>query len=189
MGMDIYGKAPASTEGEYFRNSVWWWHPLAEYITHAHPDLAAACTLWHTNDGDGLDADDAAALADALTEDLNNGAVALRGGTQRPDRSPATRDVPTVCRDRNPLRRHRRPDGLHRARMVQRLRRPRRPRTVGGVLCLRCRERRRVREVRPRLGRLRDLLIPLLDVGVNRYTVTVRDTNKELRWPPLRRTR
>ncbi len=77
MGMDIYGKAPASTEGEYFRNSVWWWHPLAEYITDSHPDLAAACTLWHTNDGDGLDADDAAALADALTEDLNNGAVAL----------------------------------------------------------------------------------------------------------------
>lgn len=77
MGMDIFGKAPVSSEGEYFRNSVWWWHPLAEYITHSHPDLAAACTLWHTNDGDGLDAEGAAALADALAEDLDNGAVAL----------------------------------------------------------------------------------------------------------------
>ena len=77
MGMDVFGKAPVSTEGEYFRNSVWWWHPLAEYITDSHPDLAAACTLWHTNDGDGLDAADAVALADALTADLDSGAVAL----------------------------------------------------------------------------------------------------------------
>jgi hypothetical protein len=29
MGMDVYGKEPKSDKGEYFRNNVWWWRPLA----------------------------------------------------------------------------------------------------------------------------------------------------------------
>lgn len=24
MGMDVYGKAPSSQTGEYFRNNIWW---------------------------------------------------------------------------------------------------------------------------------------------------------------------
>lgn len=77
MGMDVFGKAPLSSEGEYFRNSVWWWHPLAEYITAMHLDIAAGCTEWHTNSGDGLDAEGSAALAEALTDDLDRGIVTL----------------------------------------------------------------------------------------------------------------
>ena len=77
MGMDVYGKNPTAEVGQYFRNSVWGWHPLADYLTAAHPALTAGCTYWHSNDGDGLDDAGALALADALDLDLANGTVAL----------------------------------------------------------------------------------------------------------------
>ncbi|OFV94791.1 MAG: hypothetical protein A3H28_03040 [Acidobacteria bacterium RIFCSPLOWO2_02_FULL_61_28] len=31
MGMDVFGRAPTTEAGEYFRNSGTWWYPLAEY--------------------------------------------------------------------------------------------------------------------------------------------------------------
>jgi hypothetical protein len=70
MGFDILGRAPSTKEGEYFRNSVWWWHPLAAYICKIVPDVACQCTHWHTNDGDGLNAECAAALADRLDAEI-----------------------------------------------------------------------------------------------------------------------
>lgn len=73
MGMDVYGKAPSSKEGEYFRNNMWWWRPLADYCCNIAPDICAPCEHWHSNDGDGLDAAGAAALADALQEALDSG--------------------------------------------------------------------------------------------------------------------
>ena len=56
MGMDICGRNPTEECGVYFRNTVWWWHPLAVYCITVAPDICAACKHWHTNDGDGLDA-------------------------------------------------------------------------------------------------------------------------------------
>lgn len=97
MGMDVFGKAPVSSEGKYFRNSVWWWHPLADYITHSHPDLAAPCELWHSNDGDGLDAEGAVALADALAEDLSSGAVALYEAERIAEIAALPRETCTLC--------------------------------------------------------------------------------------------
>ncbi len=67
MGMDVYGKKPKNEAGKYFRNNVWWWHPLADYIIEQHPDLAAGCEYWHSNDGGGLNARKAVKLADAWT--------------------------------------------------------------------------------------------------------------------------
>jgi hypothetical protein len=32
MGMDLHGKNPTTEEGEYFRNNIWSWGPLADYI-------------------------------------------------------------------------------------------------------------------------------------------------------------
>jgi hypothetical protein len=32
MGYDLHGEEPISEEGEYFRNNVWWWHGLWEYV-------------------------------------------------------------------------------------------------------------------------------------------------------------
>jgi hypothetical protein len=71
MGFDIVGRRPLTEEGEYFRNSVWAWHPLAAYICEIAPGLASRCTYWH--DGDGLNAEDAVALADRLDTEIKEG--------------------------------------------------------------------------------------------------------------------
>lgn len=68
MGFDIYGR-----NGNYFRRNVWGWRPLADYCIRMAPTIAAECTHWHTNDGDGLDGDDAAALADLLDDTVRDG--------------------------------------------------------------------------------------------------------------------
>ncbi len=76
MGMDIYGKNATTEAGGYFRNNVWWWRPLADFLTTTYPALTEACTYWHSNDGDGLNADQALALAEAIDADLAAGRVA-----------------------------------------------------------------------------------------------------------------
>ncbi|WP_448812057.1 hypothetical protein [Agromyces bauzanensis] len=76
MGMDVYGNAPTGEVGSYFRNNVWWWRPLAEFVTESFPEQTEGCTYWHSNDGDGLDGEGAIALADALDAALASGAVA-----------------------------------------------------------------------------------------------------------------
>ena len=73
MGMDVYGNKPTSEVGKYFRANVWWWRPLANYIQHAAPEIAAKCQYWHSNDGDGLGVKNAKALATRLLETIENG--------------------------------------------------------------------------------------------------------------------
>lgn len=73
MGFDIYGADPGTEEGKYFRNNVWWWRPLANYCLEVAPDVTEACPHWHSNDGAGLNAEDALALADALQAELDAG--------------------------------------------------------------------------------------------------------------------
>jgi hypothetical protein len=75
MGFDVYGKAPTAREGEYFRRNIWGWHPLAYLVETLCPDEAAACQHWYSNDGDGLDAAGAAALAAKLEERRDAGDV------------------------------------------------------------------------------------------------------------------
>ena len=38
MGMDVYGRAPTSESGEYFRANVWSWHPIWNYCEVLAPD-------------------------------------------------------------------------------------------------------------------------------------------------------
>lgn len=76
MGMDVYGRAATAEEGEYFRNNVWWWRPLARYCRSIAPAITARCRHWDTNDGDGLDASGATALADALQAEIDAGRCA-----------------------------------------------------------------------------------------------------------------
>lgn len=71
MGMDVYGKAPNNQIGEYFRRNIWHWPPLAQLCIDTAPEVCARCRHWFSNDGDGLDADDAAELAIALQIRLN----------------------------------------------------------------------------------------------------------------------
>jgi hypothetical protein len=73
MGMDVYGREPSGQCGEYFRNNVYRWHPLADYCRRVAPDICAACKSWHTNDWDGLDGAHAAALAEALQREIDSG--------------------------------------------------------------------------------------------------------------------
>lgn len=76
MGMDVFGNAPTAPEGEYFRNNIWWWGPLAQYVTATFPKETAQCEQWFTNDGDGLDREASEALAEKLAEALSSGDVA-----------------------------------------------------------------------------------------------------------------
>ena len=73
MGMDVYGKAPVSEKGEYFRNSVWWWHPLWQYCEQLAPDLITRNNLGHSNDGWGLNRHKSLKLADRLAAALDAG--------------------------------------------------------------------------------------------------------------------
>ena len=72
MGMDVYGKAPLGSKGEYFRNNVWWWRPLWEYCETVAPHLTKDVS-GHTNDGDGLGKDGAEALGRILEISLSDG--------------------------------------------------------------------------------------------------------------------
>jgi len=76
MGMDVFGKQPTSKSGEYFRNNAWWWRPLADYACEVAPEITARCTYWQSNDGDGLDAQGAVALADKLQAEIDAGRCA-----------------------------------------------------------------------------------------------------------------
>lgn len=73
MGMDVSGKAPRSQVGEYFRRSVWGWHPLAAYCQQF--TAADGCSYWHSNDGDGLDDEGAAQLARDIRESIASGSA------------------------------------------------------------------------------------------------------------------
>jgi hypothetical protein len=76
MGMDVYGKAPATKAGEYFRANVWSWHPIWDYCCEVEPSLCEKVTHAHSNDGDGLDAADSRLLAASLQHELQIGATA-----------------------------------------------------------------------------------------------------------------
>ena len=72
MGMDVYGKKPKSPQGEYFRNNVWYWHPLWDFCQDNFA-VARKVVNGHTNDGDGLNAADSKALGKGIFQMLNNG--------------------------------------------------------------------------------------------------------------------
>jgi len=72
MGMDVYGKNPTSEVGSYFRNNVWWWHPLWQYCEEVAPELCEKVD-GHTNSGDGLDAEEAKLLGKALMQTIADG--------------------------------------------------------------------------------------------------------------------
>jgi hypothetical protein len=77
--MDVYGDSPDATVGEYFRNNVWWWHPLWDYCIATAPRIFAeprnrnVAALGHSNDAAGLNADDSKQLADLLRAEIDGG--------------------------------------------------------------------------------------------------------------------
>lgn len=75
MGMDVYGKNPKNEIGQYFRNNVWWWHPLWDYMETHFPAIASKVEYAHSNSGSGLNAIDAKKLADKLAVHIKDGSV------------------------------------------------------------------------------------------------------------------
>ena len=76
MGMDVMGRNAKSVMGEYFRRNVWGWRPLWIYVEDMHVDIASKVTNPQTNDGDGLNEDDAYALGLKLYNDIADGIAA-----------------------------------------------------------------------------------------------------------------
>jgi len=72
MGMDVLGKNPTNKKGEYFRNNVWWWHPLWDYCLKIAPEICGKVS-GHLNDGDGLNDEEAKQLAEILKSKIQKG--------------------------------------------------------------------------------------------------------------------
>ena len=105
MGMDVYGLNPnlkskrpdidwsvateeerkeyfntldqwhADNRGAYFRNNVWWWHPLWTYVCHICDDMLSEETknLGHSNDGHQIDDATATDIANRLLREIETG--------------------------------------------------------------------------------------------------------------------
>jgi hypothetical protein len=75
MGMDVYGVEPKADEGHYFRNNVWWWHPLWDYCCDIAVDIIGEelATNGHFNSGEGLDAAAAEELGNRLKDEIYKG--------------------------------------------------------------------------------------------------------------------
>jgi hypothetical protein len=95
MGMDVFGTKPTAKQGKYFRRNIWHWHPLAECCLDLAPDECRPCECWHSNDGDGLDAEQSVLLARRLQQLLSDGTVAEYIGRDLFD-APYTLDVEDV---------------------------------------------------------------------------------------------
>jgi hypothetical protein len=73
MGFDLMGVNAKSKTGEYFRNNIWWWRALANYVVNEtntpEPDS------WFSNDGYEVPEAEAVRIADILDEKLASGEV------------------------------------------------------------------------------------------------------------------
>ena len=79
MGMDVYGRKPTSEKGSYFRNNVWWWRPLWDYVCEVAPELIDddLRERGHFNDGAGLGGVKSRKLAEVLQNEIDSGSTAI----------------------------------------------------------------------------------------------------------------
>ena len=75
MGFDVYGKKPSNETGKYFRNNCWYWRPLWNYVETVCPKIAAKVEYPQSNDGSGLDEEDAFQLYWELQQSIQNGTL------------------------------------------------------------------------------------------------------------------
>ena len=66
MGFDLYGQRAKSKRGEYFRNNVWWWRPLAEYVLENVSIPEEEAKDWQYNNGTEVSEETALHIADTL---------------------------------------------------------------------------------------------------------------------------
>ena len=66
MGFDLYGNAN-NPKGEYFRNNVWWWRRLADYVCEYTGVIEEKDReFWQTNDGHKVSKEEAEQIANQL---------------------------------------------------------------------------------------------------------------------------
>ena len=72
MGFDISGLASTDVDGEYFRNNVWWWRPLATVIEEVCSDLLTEEQKkgLHCNSGVKYSKETAIKIAERLEEEI-----------------------------------------------------------------------------------------------------------------------
>jgi hypothetical protein len=75
MGFDLYGKEPKNEKGEYFRNNVWWWRPLWNYVGEICGLRKDQIKKGHYNDGLLIDKETAERIALMLKKEIDHGNV------------------------------------------------------------------------------------------------------------------
>ena len=85
MGMDVFGKNENSETGRHFRNSWWYWRPLADFLHDIAPDIVnGPCATtdcpdgiiyWQNNDGCGLDDEQSKLLSQTLRSAISEGGI------------------------------------------------------------------------------------------------------------------
>ena len=77
MGFDIHGLNHKSEAGEYFRNNVWGWRPLWQYVCEQSQDILTKeeQVAGETNDGYRISAEKAQVISKRLFTLLKNGSV------------------------------------------------------------------------------------------------------------------
>jgi len=73
MGMDVSGRNPKHPDGEYFRASVWSWHPIWDFCEELVPEICGKVEHAHSNDGDGLGSRDAKIVGEAVLLAIRDG--------------------------------------------------------------------------------------------------------------------
>lgn len=75
MGFDLYGIKAKKENGEYFRNNIWYWRPLAEYVlTYAGDCLDDKEKLyWESNDGQFVSENHGVDLGNKLLKLIDEG--------------------------------------------------------------------------------------------------------------------
>ena len=79
MGFDLYGHKATSEKGDYFRNNIWWWRPLWEFVEMYCSDILEEQDILRGNYNDGhlITEEKALALAERLETLVKLGLVKL----------------------------------------------------------------------------------------------------------------
>ena len=77
MGFDLYSTGKHKTpKGEYFRNNVWWWRRLADFVcTHTGVIAEKDKKAWQHNDGHKVSDVEALQIAKQLKALIKDGTV------------------------------------------------------------------------------------------------------------------
>tara|TARA_R100000008_G_scaffold71022_1_gene48749 strand:+ start:987 stop:1364 length:378 start_codon:yes stop_codon:yes gene_type:complete len=79
MGMDVYAVSPNPDveNSDYFRNNVWWWRPLWDFVANNCSDILSEEDIraGQFNEGHHINANKAVAIATRLLQMIENGHV------------------------------------------------------------------------------------------------------------------